>query len=205
MNATASPLSWPAGWPRTPDAERRRSAFGKWNSKPSLSMGLIELSDELNRLGVDLDDVVISTNLALRLDGLPRSGQATPADPGVAVYWVAEDGSEHVLACDQYDLVGCNLRAIVRTIEATRAITRWGAVSLEQAFRGYAALPDSAGGEAWWTVLGLEAPTSDLVVIRTAYKRFAKVVHPDVGGDIEEWHQLQAAVRQGMAYAGAQA
>ena len=43
--------------------------------------------DELRRLGASDDDCVISSDLKLRLDGLPRSDQGQPRDPGVAVYW----------------------------------------------------------------------------------------------------------------------
>jgi hypothetical protein len=30
---------------------------------------------------------VISTNVRMRLDGLPRSGEKESQDPGAAVYW----------------------------------------------------------------------------------------------------------------------
>jgi len=66
---------------------------------------------------------------------LPRSDRRAPQDPGAAVYWRNGD-KKLVLACDKYTSVGENLYAIGKTIEATRGIERWGAVTAEQAFAG---------------------------------------------------------------------
>jgi hypothetical protein len=94
----AYPLTWPAGWRRTPAHERVRARFnikvrkygesgGSWLSKSevSIAQGTERVLDSLNRMGFNRS-VVISSNLSLRNDGLPRSNQRGPDDPGVAVY-----------------------------------------------------------------------------------------------------------------------
>lgn len=41
----------------------------------------------------------------------PHSKAKEPDDPGVAVYWTM-DGQPQVMACDKWDLVRFNLRAV---------------------------------------------------------------------------------------------
>ena len=82
---TRYPLQWPVGWKRTP--YRVGAKFSKYDKRLSVFDGVQRVLRELERLGVTEADVVISTNLQTRLDGMPRSDQAQPADPGVCVYW----------------------------------------------------------------------------------------------------------------------
>ena len=101
----AYPLAWPQGWPRA--RQRKRAKFGKgerqyysngssWMNKRELTISdaTQRVLSELQTLGVPHGEAVISTNLELRLDGLPRSGQAEPSDPGVAVYWRRRTGEQ---------------------------------------------------------------------------------------------------------------
>ena len=60
-------------------------------------MQLTRVMDELGRMGLGRDDVVISTNVETRLDGFPRSDRTEPADPGVAVYWQERKGGRKVV------------------------------------------------------------------------------------------------------------
>src|SRR5690348_11084735 len=93
----AYPLCWPEGWKRMHHWQRTRANFGRqvqragasYSSKESLTVAQAteRVLSELGRMGINENDVVISTNLKLRLDGYPRSDQANPADPGAAVYW----------------------------------------------------------------------------------------------------------------------
>lgn len=100
---------------------------------------------------------VISTNLALRNDGLPYANQKQPADPGVALYFQRR-GKSLVFACDRWAKVEHNMRAIVLTIEALRGIDRWGSADMvDQAFTGFAALPSPEASQHWTQVLNLPA------------------------------------------------
>lgn len=76
----AFPLQWPDGWPRTPEAKQRRSAF-----RTTEAGALRNLQDELTRLNAA--SPVISSNIPLRRDGQPYASYGRISDPGVAVYW----------------------------------------------------------------------------------------------------------------------
>ncbi len=102
----------------------------------AVTEALRRLQGAMDRLGARLP--VVSTNLEPRLDGLPRSGQRKPEDPGAALYFRLND-TPVVLACDHYDTVAANLAAIAAHIDAMRAMERHGVGSLEQMFAGFAA------------------------------------------------------------------
>jgi hypothetical protein len=182
------PLTWPEGRPRT--RTRRASRF---------ELGFVDardrLLDELRRLGAR--DVVISSNVPLRRDGLPVADAREPADPGVAVYFerrVGDRSVPFVIACDTYNRVKANLRAIGLTVEALRSIERHGASELlEQAFTGFAALPPAQLADPpWWVVLGVDQ-NADMDTIRGARNLLALAHHPDRGGDAERMAQINRA------------
>lgn len=78
------PLQWPAGWKRTPRFGRKAGMFraGASRSRLSVAAAMERVREEVGRMGIRDDDLVISTNLPLRLDGFPRSDQSEP-EPGV--------------------------------------------------------------------------------------------------------------------------
>lgn len=191
---TASPLYWPAGWKRT--ARRQRARFGETNSFRETQ----EILAELGRMGVRGQNVIVSTNMRLRQDGIPYANQSAPDDPGAAV-WFTLKGDERVLACDRWDRVAHNLRAIALHIAAIRGQDRWGVGSLDQAFAGFVALPEQAGGITWWDYFGLE-PNATREEIERAYKQSAKYDHPDMGGDRERWDQLAAMKKVALQAVG---
>lgn len=153
-----------------------------------------ELANELSRLGAS--KVVLSTNVKIRIDGLPYSGQAQPADPGAAVYFERK-GRPVTLACDKWNRVEDNVWAIAKHIEALRGQQRWGVGTLDQAFRGYTALPAVGESSAsdWWKILGVPV-NSNPDQVRFAYRVLVKKHHPDRGGDPEMFHRLQRAMER---------
>lgn len=202
MTITAFPLTWPEGWKRTPLSQQAVGRFGvaktrgSWTTRDeiSISEATNRLLQELERMSVSRHEVVLSTNLQLRLDGLPRSGQAAPRDPGAAVYWRDPfNGQPRSMAIDRYTKVEQNIAALAATIEAMRAIERHGgAVVLERAFTGFAALPAPGAARAWWAVLGVsESATAD--EIRAAHRRLASQHHPDKGGTAEQMAAINKA------------
>jgi len=213
----AYPLHWPAGWKRVAGHQRTRAKFGKqtfvdrgvnaegqrmgWHTKGQLSIaqGTERVLRVLNQMGFN-KSVVISSNLALRQDGLPRSGQRAPDDPGVAVYW-GRGASARCIAVDQYDRVADNLAAIAATLEAMRAIERHGgAAILDRAFTGFTALP---APEQWFTILGVSA-SATREQIEAAYRPLAMKHHPDrPGGDVKEMARINAARDEGLQRAAA--
>ncbi|MGX6566825.1 hypothetical protein [Cupriavidus necator] len=212
---TNYPLTWPAGWPRKTDAQRTDARFNrkdrrtvKYSNGDSMSYsiakaltvsdGVNRVLDELARLGARPGSTVISTNVVTRLDGLPRSGQREPADPGAAVYWQDRAGAPRVMAIDQYRAVADNLAAIAATLEALRAIERHGGAQiLERAFTGFTALPSPGAARGWREVIGVPAGEQDLVAVRAAFRRRAQAAHPDrPGGSHDDMAALTAAMRQ---------
>lgn len=198
------PLSWPTGWKRVPASARTRARFhgtkrvsydsgGGYNQKQELtvSAALGRLSGELRRMGVLDGDWLVSSNMRVRLDGLPYSDQRRPDDPGVAVYFKLAR-KDRVLACDTWDRVADNIAAVAAHIEALRAIERYGVGSIDQAFAGYAALP--AKGDTWRSALGFGPDDNvNAAAIDTAFKAKARTAHPDVGGSHEAMAALTTA------------
>lgn len=198
------PLTWPEGWKRTDAFRRTRAKFSQksgnnWDGsyRPSKQLSIADgtqrVLGELGRMGVRDADLVISSNLALRLDGLPKSGQGEPQDPGVAVYWRTRKGEMKVMAIDRYDRVADNLAAIAATLDAMRAIERHGGAQiLDRAFTGFDALPPP---KSWREILGLGANCS-LEQARVAYRELAKKHHPDNGGSHEQMAEVNEAFDQ---------
>lgn len=211
MTIPAYPLEWPAGWKRTAAQFRTASKFGKagkyegygenkrWVSQRDLTIAEAtnRVRDQLQKMGVRDDDLVISTNLELRLDGLPRSGQKEPKDPGAAVYWRTGKSDTRCMAIDRYDRVADNLAAIAATLDAMRAIERHGgAAILDRAFTGFAALPaPMVAGEPWYVVLDCD-PDSEPEVVEQCYRWKRSDTHPDRGGSTDAFDKVQRAYQQ---------
>lgn len=200
---TRYPLCWPNNVARRAPHQRLRAHFKDITITQSTQL----LLAEINRLNGNYwtyqdESVIISTNVNLRLDGLPRGGQGEPPDTGVAVYFqlkFAQGGKWHlrplVMSCDKWTRVAWNLYAIMKDIEAQRARARYGCGSIQQAFQGYVAIPEKCGGDSWWTVLGIQ-PAATREQVEAAYKARAQTEHPDKGGSQERWLRLQNAYEQ---------
>lgn len=163
------PLYWPEGWPRA--KYQKQARFGDH----SVAYGRKVLSDQVRLFGGS--DLIISSNLELKLDGMPRSNQRQPGDRGVAIFF-KRNKQDFALACDVYSTVEDNLWALCRTLDALRQIERDGSPALiNRAFKGFAALPDP-DQKKWWEVLGV-AENANNEQIRAAYFKLARQYHPD--------------------------
>lgn len=201
MSVDRYPLSWPEGWKRTAWTARKKATFKTDRQKLSVADGADRVLLELQRMGIPERQVIISTNIEPTLTGRPRSSQAEPSDPGVAVYWTQRGAStngpggktyEHhrVMAIDRYTKVADNLAAIAATLEAMRAIERHGGAEiLERAFTGFLALPPPRD---WRQLLHVDRDAT-LEEVHRAYLNMVKTVHPDVGGSHEYMAELNAA------------
>lgn len=200
------PLTWPEGWKRTKDGARMEARFHSTTQKKAnygdhyyrekteltISVAVGRVLNELRTFGVLEGDSIISTNLVLRLDGLPRSDQRDPADPGVAVYWTRpDDKTTKVMAIDLYDRVADNLAAVAATLSAMRAIERHGGAQiLERAFTGFTALPEPRD---WRKVLEVSERAS-LGDAKDKFRVLAKKAHPDLGGSHNAMAELNWAI-----------
>jgi hypothetical protein len=193
---TAYPLQWPEGWPRTKSHHQKNGRFkhdGKWITVYAACDRVLR---ELEMLGIVRDDIVISTNLKTRMDGMPRSDQREPSDHGAAVYWQTRKGVRRVMAIDQYDKVADNLAAIAATLDAMRAIDRHGGAQiLDRAFTGFTALPAPGAPRNWREVIGVPEWETKLSEVRAIYRQRAMAVHPDrPGGSHDAMTELNAAL-----------
>lgn len=197
---TAYPLTWPDGWKRTVSHRRTRARFGKKTgtygglNAITVATALGELYYQLRVMGFQDWQIILSTNLALRLDGYPRSGQAEPTDPGTSVWWRKDQDQQFkVIAIDQYDRVADNIYAIAKTLEAMRGIERWGGGEiLERTFTGFTALPSPGMVNGPHEVLEVSRLASE-ADLKDAYRRMLSKSHPDKGGTTEWFHQVREA------------
>lgn len=168
----AYPLQWPLGKPRA--KWPASSKFGTY----TLAQVTQFVLREIRLLGGGTP--IISTNLRLRLDGLPYSKQAQPQDRGTAVYFTLK-GKQMCFACDRWDKIEDNIYAVSKTIEALRGIERWGSGSMvEQAFTGFVALPAPKSAR---TILGFnDGEAVSRTALEARYREKAKAAHPDAPG-----------------------
>lgn len=204
---TANPLCWPAGWRRTKSRStaKFRDGVGGWRGEEGQrtykAAGRVDVGEGTNRvlrelkaMGVPSWNVIISSDLKLRNDGLPYATQATAhLDPGVAVYWKDRNGQKRCMAIDRYDRIADNLAAIAATLDAMRAIERHGGAEiLDRAFTGFAALPAPAAQQKPHEILGVDERASRSE-IDYAYKRLAAQCHPDKGGSNDQMSRINTA------------
>lgn len=188
----AYPLQWPPGWPRA-----KYTSYSKFGEFTFERMRM-EVLRELGLLKAT--EIVISSNLRLRQDGFPYSDQRQPEDVGIAVYFKL-NGEGQCIPCDKWHKVEDNLRAIVKTIEALRGIERWGAKEMvNAAFRGFKALPSSTivtpyQSRLWYDVLEVQ-PNASAEVIKAAYRQKLLKHHPDHGGEVAAFNEVQKAYKE---------
>jgi hypothetical protein len=173
------------------------------------------LDDEVEALGCDGPVVIQIDVLAvdLRADGMLRTRARVGNFPGVIVSFKSRHGPLRY-ATDAYEqrwsgnLPGwqANVRAIALSLEALRAVDRYGVSKRGEQYTGWSALPAArAQGAQWFTepaeaeswMLGSAAELGVVnepgVSLPDLYRRLAKQMHPDVRGDSELWERLDAA------------
>ena len=173
------PLAWPMGWKRT--IYRRNGRFKAGRADIGVPAAVKRLQQELDRLGVKDDSIILSSNLRTRLDGSVVANAGRPSDPGVAVYFQYKKRAT-VFACDAYYDIEDNIAAIAAHISALRAIERHGVGTIEQAMAGSRSLPADTAAD-WRSVFGF--PAGQRVTqaeLDSAFKERARSAHPDKGG-----------------------
>jgi hypothetical protein len=205
----AYPLAWPVNVPR---AKRREPArfkngnsgtdyTGNWKSAGPLDMGtaLTRLRDELRK--INARNVVVSTNVPTRSDGMPYAKSRQPEDPGVAVYFVRgrlETPQRVCLPCDKYTRIADNINAVALHLDAMRGMERWGVGTSDQLFSGFKALPPAQIKREWWQVLDV-SPEATLEEINETRRRLANVFHPDKPtGNAAKMTEINAAHAEAM-------
>lgn len=190
----AFPLDWPLGFARTRDDARKWSQF-----KQTMENAQRFLRHEINLLGAG--GLIVSSNIPVRRDGMFYTEYMNKKmdDPGVAIYF--KMGTDDiVMCCDQYLKVWENIYALGKSVEALRAIERYGCSEfMKRAFTGFKAIPERVEMSCW-EILVLP-PTKDTAVIKERFRLLAMDAHPDKGGSVENFHALNTAYNDAMKLA----
>ena len=140
----AYPLYWPEGRKRLTQWERSAAKFEATfaRARDNIVREVQLLVGKYSKL-----DVIISTNIPLRRDGLPLANYRTVDDTGVAVYFTYKK-RQMCFACDRWLKIEDNMQAICKTIEALRGVARWGTGDMMEA--AFTDLGHKAPASCWW-------------------------------------------------------
>lgn len=180
-----NPLQWLPQQPRTKRPERAR--FGNHSPYKAGS----HLIEELRRLNAK--KMVISSNLQQRSRGDGFISNQRIDDPGVVVYFELK-GEGKAMACDYWDKAEHNLWALYLSICAIRGLERWGGSEfLDGLFTGFKALPFQG---TMATEKNYFEGIQNLEHLKERYKKLAKELHPDLGGNEEEFTTMKIQYEQ---------
>jgi hypothetical protein len=209
----AYPLSWPAGWPRTPLGQRERGYQFKQGVNPSgYGKGFVTFAVARDKLYVELDrlgarQVIISTNHKPDVRGLPIESKRKVEDDGVAVYFQFK-GRSMTMACDRFDNAAANMRSLGLAIDALRQLERHGGgTMMDRAFEGFTALPPPTTSKRRWQDVFNFAPGAAVSpeMLTRRYKELILTAHPDTAeGSHDKMTELNVAygdARQELAEA----
>ncbi len=175
------PLQWNPQIPRTKRQERSR--FG---DRSAYRAGL-DLSQELQRMGAK--NIIISSNLRIKSTGGFYANQNKIDDVGVCIYFDLK-GVDKCFACDKWNRAEDNLWALKLNVEAMRGMSRWGGSNfMDGLFTGFKALPSP--NDIIMQGVQYFADCQDNEQIKQRYKNLAKELHPDLGGNIEEFTEMK--------------
>lgn len=179
-------LDWPAGWDRTPPAERDPGR----KFEASLGDTTAALATELERM--DVEDWRASIgNTHTKSNGLPLHN-ANPDDPGFVLRWV-DDSEQFAVACDAYADLSANVRAVYLWLHETRMRSQRPVSTGDSEFAA-ARLPsgdeDAVAGRAPpHEILGV-APDAPEAAVEGAARQLKAETHPDNGGDREQFQRV---------------
>ena len=135
-----------------------------------------------------------------RLDGWPQANTAA-SHPAVILSFRDAENRALSFPCDRYRTYEDNVRAIALSLEALRAVDRFGVTKRSEQYTGFKAIE----APKTWTIedaaqfLAVKTGIMQVEIIagdgiyRAAYRRAAMSLHPDSGGNPHEWKLLQDA------------
>lgn len=204
-------------WPGEPTKNREQARF---RAKYSQTLDLLET--ELHKIRAQEITVQAFFTLSqIRNDGWPYAA-ARPAQPGVILSFRKPDGPVFVkdgrrvrnvislsFPCDRYTTIDDNLRAIALSLEALRAVDRYGVTKraeqyagwkqIEAPRQGFSTKEDAAAFIATQSAGDYDPAVADRVlhfadVRQELYRRAARRLHPDTPtGNHELFVRLQQA------------
>jgi hypothetical protein len=186
-------------WPGEPTKSYHRRA-SQFTAKYSATLDLLEA--ELRHLNAK--DIVVQSGFRLdqiRNDGWPRSGEK-PREPGIIVSFRTSKGTLS-FPCDRYSDWQSNMRAIAPSLEALRAVDRYGVTRQAEQYKGWKqveAAPEDFTRERAGEFLAKHSGITTLNILssaewrKLAYRKAAQALHPDTGGSHEDFVKLQRAM-----------
>ncbi len=192
-----NPLVWPADWRRTPSIERSRAPY-RASFVDTRNLIIDELKLMVTGRVSGYVPMVLSSDIPVKRDGTPYADYDEPADPGAAVWWVDRNQETRAIACDRWNTVAGNFRAIALSIQHLRGLERTGASQIFERSMQNFRVPKLPGGLAntrpWWCeTLGLDHWPASHHEIQDAYRTLVKTTHPDRGGDQQRFVQINEA------------
>lgn len=189
-------------WPGARTKDRKRSTFrapwGKSVKTLAAELRLVKAKDAV--LQVEIEERYF------RNDGLPRA-DARATGPGVVLSFNHPAAGALMYPCDRFDSWQDNVHALALSLEALRAVDRYGVTRNAEQYRGWKALPASTDGpmdrDEAARVIAAEAgmkaanaadtlrknPVDCAAAIRLALMN----THPDRGGKVDAFHRVQRA------------
>lgn len=203
-------------WPEKDTLERKKAPFGPATWEGTLKL----LSRELK--AISARDITLRTMHSaddVRLDGKLKGDSRAPKHPGVMLTFerfegLDDQGHSKFVAlrfpCDTFTYWKDNVRAIALALEALRKVDRYGVRSGSQ-YAGFKALPAgdftveitpelAADFIAKAAGMGNVPSIANSILAtpifaETVYKTAAKALHPDKGGNADEFKKLESAIR----------
>lgn len=162
----------------TPEAARRWSPFkAGWQNTMDL------LDREIRMLaGTNCIIGAFFRPSDLRQDGLPRADAREPSHPGIELSFDSTHG-RLVYATDVCRKWQDNVRSIALGLESLRAVDRFGISQRGEQYAGWLQLE---------TRQASPERGAELVKQHGGLRKALMRTHPDRGGDIRDWHDVQA-------------
>lgn len=188
-------------WPGQLTKYREHARF-----RASYANTLDLLEEELRKIHAKEITVQAFFTLAqIRNDGWPYA-KAVPIAPGIILSFRTKDGALS-FPCDRYHTIDDNLRAIALSLQALRAVDRYGVTKRAEQYAGWKRLeaPVVNGfatkeDAAAFIIAQQDTPTptysviSDVALRNEVYRRAARRLHPDAAtGNHELFVKLQQA------------
>ncbi|WP_281195816.1 J domain-containing protein [Halorubrum sp. F4] len=189
-----SRLDWPAGFERTPAADRERNR----SFEATLGQTTQDLATEMDRMDVDHWRGEIG-NQHTKSNGLPLHN-ASPDDPGFVLRWTDGD-EEFAVACDASPRLRDNVRYVLKWVHETRmrgnrpvktGDTEFAAARLPPGDEDADVIVAGSDRKEPHEVLQIQPGAPDDVVKAAARARQAQT-HPDQGGSREEFQRVNDA------------
>ena len=186
VSFTFRPIERWSGATRTPRLSQFKVSPGRTQD---------DLRGELAAIGVR--SCVIQADLDesdIRLDGMPRASARFRSERVVVSFEHPQQGAVS-FPCGTYARFWHNVRAVVKTLEALRAVNRYGVTQRAEQYTGWRQLPPSGSSIVLAPFVSVEAAARFL--LKSVYDAAARKAHPDVAGGSDA---LMARVNAARAY-----